>query len=91
MDTYVEWAVFIWAIGIILTLFGVVFNYINQKAKDRQEDIDRHDCEIQEMKTRVEKVEACHVENMVNMAKINKDIEYIKMKQDEIIVILQKK
>ena len=89
MTETVDWVIFVWAIGIILLLFGIVFNYINQKAKDRQEDIDRHDTELEEVKKRIDKMEECHTTTQVDIAKINKDIEYIKVKQDEIVLMMK--
>ena len=85
----VSWEIFVWAVGIILLLFGIVFNYINSKAKDRQDDIDRIDKAFVIVEDRVQKMEQCHSTTQIDIAKINKDIEYIKVKQDEIVLMMK--
>ncbi len=53
---YVSWVAFVWAIGIILIVFGLVFNQIAALSAKSTEDRDNYTCikeDIRELKTNV--------------------------------------
>lgn len=82
---YVDWEVFVWVIGIITTLFTFVITYLSKKIGDigiQYEDIKK------ETDSRLDVVEKSHIDNQVSLAKINKDIEYIKLQQQQISIKL---
>lgn len=85
MTEYVAWEIFIWVVGIISTLFTFVIGYLSKKiseisiqCNDYRKDAD----------SRLDEVERCHLDNQVSLAKINKDIEYIKLQQQSISIKL---
>lgn len=83
----VEWEVFAWAIGIIISFFTMIIGYLSKKINELSQDciLDRKDTE-----DRLNKVEDCHSKTEVKLAEINKDIQYIKLKQDEMSLNIEK-
>jgi hypothetical protein len=81
METYVSWDIFIWTVGIITGTITITMGYVIKLANDISLRLTEEKNEIDERLTDVEK---CHTDNQVNLAKISKDIEYIKVKQNEI-------
>lgn len=78
---YVNWDIFIWAIGIISGTITIAMGYVLRQINDITIRLEN---EKQETDERLDVMEKCHAENQVNLAKIGKDIEYIKVKQNEI-------
>jgi hypothetical protein len=83
--TYVEWEVFVWAIGFILTVSGIAIKYLMGRINDIKTMVDDAKSESKVLDGRVDIIEACHTETQVNIAKINKDIEYIRLSIDELL------
>jgi hypothetical protein len=78
---YVAWEVFVWALGITTVLFTTIIGYLFNKIKDVSIICDER---IDASEERLKDMEKCHLENQVNLAKINKDIEFIKLQQQNI-------
>ncbi len=74
---YVNWEVFVWVVGIITTLFTFMTGYLSKKIGDIL-------IEHKDYDDRLNNMEKCHTDNQVSLAKINKDIEYIKLQQQSI-------
>jgi len=74
---YVNWEVFVWVVGIITTLFTFMTGYLSKKIGDIS-------IEHKDYDDRLNNMEKCHTDNQVSLAKINKDIEYIKLQQQSI-------
>jgi len=82
---FVAWEVFVWAVGIIVVLFTMVIGYLFNRIKEISISCDDR---IDEAELRLKEMEKCHIDNQVNLAKINKDIEFIKLQQQEISIKL---
>lgn len=82
---FVAWEVFVWAIGIMILLFTMVIGYLFNRIKEISISCDDR---IDEAELRLKEMEKCHLDNQVNLAKINKDIEFIKLQQQEISIKL---
>lgn len=82
---YVNWEVFIWIIGIIITVGGIVVKYIMNSISDIKTIIDNDRKETKELDARIDVIEACHTQIQVSIAKINKDIEYIRLSVDKLL------
>lgn len=78
---YIEWDLFVWAIGIFITIFTMTVGYLIKRIGevDSECKIDRKEAD-----QRLDNLERCFSNNEISLAKISKDIEYIKIKQDEI-------
>lgn len=77
----VEWEIFVWTIGTITALFTMVIGYLSKKLNDACSNFEITNKNVD---SRLDEMERCHTENQVNLAKINKDIEYIKVQQQDI-------
>lgn len=75
---YVAWEVFVWVVGIIITLFTFVIGYLSKRISEISITCDDYK---KDAENRLDEMEKCHLDNQVNLAKINKDIEYIKLLQ----------
>lgn len=82
---YVNWEVFIWIIGIIITVDGIVVKYIMNSISDIKTIIDNNRKEAKELDARIDIIEAYHAQTQVSIAKINKDIEYIRLSVDKLL------
>jgi len=82
---FVAWEVFVWAIGIMILLFTMVIGYLFNRIKEISISCDDR---IDEAELRLREMEKCHLDNQVNLAKINKDIEFIRLQQQEISIKL---
>lgn len=83
MTDYVAWEVFVWVVGIIITLFTFVIGYLSKRIGEISIACDDYK---KDAEYRLDEMEKCHLDNQVNLAKINKDIEYIKLQQQSIVV-----
>ena len=81
MENYVSWDIFIWAVGIITGTITIAMGYAIKLSSDISLRLTE---ERKELDGRLDEVEKCHTDNQINLAKISKDIEYIKVKQNEI-------
>jgi len=81
----VNWEIFIWIIGIIITVGGIVVKYIMNTISDIKTTIDNNRKEAKELDSRIDIIEACHTQTQVSIAKINKDIEYIRLSVDKLL------
>jgi uncharacterized coiled-coil protein SlyX len=81
---FVSWEVFVWAIGLILAVSGIAIKYIMDVINNIKLCIDDRKKDCQELDNRLDIIEARHTDTQISIAKINKDIEYIKLEQDKI-------
>jgi predicted PurR-regulated permease PerM len=82
---YVNWEVFIWIIGIIITVGGIIVKYIMNSISDIKTIIDNNRKEAKELDARIDIIEAYHTQTQISIAKINKDIEYIRLSVDKLL------
>lgn len=82
---YVAWEIFVWSVGIILTVSGIAIKYLMDRIQDIKIMVDDTKECSKELDSRVDIIEASHTETQVSIAKINKDIEYIRLRIDELL------
>ena len=86
---YVGLELFMWAFGAILTLTGIAIKYMYDRVMEIKSMVEDNKkervCQMEGLDKRLDIIEDCHTETQVNIAKINKDIEYIRLRLEEFL------
>lgn len=79
---YVSWTIFIWVVGIVSILIGIIWKYIKDETGGQNK-------KLEDLNDKVEKIEDYHTQTKIEIVKIQKDIEYIKTTQNKTITLLE--
>lgn len=77
----VDFQIFTWAIGLVVSTGGIAIGYVLKRISDISVISDEKD---KDLDNRLDAIESSHIDTQVSLAKINKDIEYIKLQQQSI-------
>ncbi len=74
-----DWGIITFIMGTIMATIGGVWKYFEGRCNSLKISITEKEREQDELQMRIEKVETCYNDSKIDIARIYKDIEYIKL------------
>ena len=88
---YVAWEVFVWAIGLTVIFYGIMWNQVLSKEKDLTRVDAYQDEELKELKDRTKSLECCYNDFRVVISEVKTKMISVEDKLGELKDLLTKK
>lgn len=85
-----NWGIITFIMGTIMATIGGVWKYFEGRCNLLKVCLTEREKEQNELQLRIEKIEMCNADIKVDIAKINKDVEYIRLEITRLATNIEK-